>query len=77
MFAVIFLLANVIACTLRLLSCSYALVLHLLDVFNEQINDDDDGGGGDDDDDDDDEDDVSSAHYCNCRAEKMTARSCK
>ena len=27
------------------LSCSCALLLHLTEVFNEQINDDDDGGG--------------------------------
>jgi len=32
------------------LFCSYALLLHLLEMFNEQINDD-----GDDDDDDDDD----------------------
>ena len=53
------------------LFCSYALLLHLLEMFNEQINDDgdDDDGDGDgdgdgDDDDDDDDDDIQEDRAC-------------
>jgi len=50
----VFLGANVRA-HCAFLSCSYALLLHLLEVFNDQINDDDD---------DDDDDEFASAFSC-------------